>query len=335
MNKLKGRHFIDLDDFNKEELETILQVAFDLKARTHCGETQNILAGKSLGMLFTHPSTRTRISFETAMTQLGGHAQFYAPEHLQIGGTGEGEEWKDTAQVISRYVDGIVARISPVPGLFDLKYGEGNEILKLMAANSSVPVINAGCDLKHPCQVMADIMTIIEKFGPDYKKKKVAMVWVCGKMGSPKPLGVPHSMAIAAGILGMNLTLAYPEGFDLDPKYMDFAMNAAKVSGANIEIEHDINKSVKDAIVIYGRGWGAYGKSAKEDTEMHKPYQDWMIRKEHFKAAAPGAVFMNSMPLKRNLDATSEVVDGPMSAIYDEAENRMHAQKAVMSLLMS
>jgi ornithine carbamoyltransferase len=326
--QLRGRDFITMKGYSKEDLETILHLAFDLKMKRASGEPHALLVGKNLGMLFGASSTRTRISFETGMAQLGGQAQFYTPEQLQLSK----ESWVDTAQVMSRYLDGLVVRMSSVPNVRELEYGEGHDIINTIANNANIPVISAACDKEHPCQVMADIMTMIEKCGPDYKRKKVAIVWVCSRWG--KPTGVPHSMAIASGTLGMTLTLAYPEGFDLDPEYINEGKRLAEHSGGNIEIVHDINEAVKDASVIYGRGWGAVGKTREEDLSMREPFVDWNIRMEHFDAAAPNAVFMNSMPLDRERDAVPEVVDGPMSVIYDEAENRLHVQKAIMALLM-
>lgn len=331
--RLKGRDFITLRDYTKEDLETILQVAFDLKNKVARGEPHPLLAGKSLGMLFCAPSTRTRISFETAMSQLGGHAQYYAPEHLQVSGLGE--TWADMARVISRYLDGLVVRAMSnpqIPALRYLKWGEAHAIVKTLADNASIPVINAADDMEHPCQMMADIMTIIEKFGPDYKRKKVAFVWAY-KSKRVRP-GVTHSLLIAGGTLGMRLTFAYPEGFELDPEYIKDGIRLAEQSGGSIEITHNINEAVKDADVIYAKAWGAMRKTVEEDARLRKSFRDWCIRKEHFDHAATGAIFMNPMPLERGEEATSEVVDGPMSVILDEAENRLHIQKAILSLIM-
>lgn len=330
--KLRGKNFISLKDCSREDLETILHVGLDLKAKLATGERPSLLAGKTLGMLFCYASTRTRVAFETAMEQLGGHAQYYAPEHLQLGAAKE--TWVDTAQVLSRFLDGIMIRLVKVPGIWDLKYGEAHSILNTMAENASVPVINACDDQEHPCQVMADLMTIRENFGQeDYKRKKVAIVWVCSKTGAAPP-GIPHDMALVAGQLGMRLTIAYPEGFDLDPQYIDEGVKSAKRSGGSVEIVHNINEAVKDASVIYAKGWGAPFMAAEEDLERRKSLKHWRIENKHFDTAAEDAVFMNAMPIEREVDATSEVVDGPRSIIYDQAENRLHVQKAILSLIM-
>jgi ornithine carbamoyltransferase len=181
---------------------------------------------------------------------------------------------------------------------------------------------------------MADLMTLREKFGHDgYKKKKLAMIWVCSKAGLAPP-GIPHDMALAAGKLGMRLTLAFPEGFDLDAQYIDEGMRLAKQSGGMIEIVHNIDEGVKDASVLYAKGWGAPFMTTEEDLKRRKSLRHWRIEKKHFDAAAEDAVFMNAMPVAREVDATSEVVDGPRSIIYDQAENRLHVQKAILSLTM-
>jgi len=332
--KLHGRDFVTIQGYSKEDLETILQVALDLKSKVARREPHPLLLGKSLGMLFANSSTRTRISFETGMSQLGGHAQFYAPEHLQLFGTGE--TIVDTAQVMSRYLDGLMIRlvrsVPQIRELSDLKYGEAHAVLKAIADNASIPVINAADDKEHPCQTMADIMTMIERFGQDYKRKKVAIVWVCNRKGVTP--GVAHSFAVAGGALGMRITFANPEGFDLDPEYINAGRQLAQQSGGSIETTHNINEAVKDTNVIYAKAWRALSKTDEEDLRMRENFRDWCVGEEHFRDAAPGAIFMNCMPIEREREATSEVIDGPRSVIYDEAENRLHVQKALMALIM-
>ena len=323
--KMRGKHFVTLLDYSREEIETILETGFDLKRKLARREPHPLLSGKTLGMLFCNPSTRTRISFETGMTQLGGHAQFYAPEHLAMK---HNETWEDTARVMSRYLDGIMLRVYALP-----RYGMAREIMMKVANNATVPVINGIDDKEHPCQVMADTMTMIEKLGPDYRRKKVAMVWVCSQRGrSP---GIPHDMAIVAGALGMNLTLAYPdERYDLDEEFMAYARKLTQKSGANIEIVHDFNKGVKDADIIYAKSWGGLKMEVEEDSACRESFRDWRLAGKHFESAGPDAMFMHALPVERNREVMDEVVDGPMSIVYDQAENRLHAQKAVMALIM-
>ncbi len=321
---LKGRDFISLMDFTKEELETMLEVAFWLKTQAAVGVFPPLLKGKTLGMLFTKPSTRTRVSFEAAMTQLGGHAQFYDPEHLQLKNK---ETIEDTARVLSRYIDGIMIRMYGLE-----KYGDARKVLRTFADNATIPVINALDDKEHPCQIMADIMTMLEKF-KNLKGKKIVMSWAYSER--IKSAGVPQTMLIAAAILGFDITLAYPPKYDVDPEYLEFAEKMAKKSGSRIEITHDIYEACKGAHVIYCKSWGSFQMTKEEDAEYRKQFkEDWCISERHFKEADPNAVFMHCLPADRNLEVTDEVIDGPRSIVYDQAENRLHIQKAILSLIM-
>ncbi len=330
--KLKGRDFISLMDYSREELETILEVAFALKVKVATGEPHPLLAGKTLGMLFADDSLRTRISFETGMTQLGGHAQYYLPNKLHL--VHSQETWEDTAHVMSRYLDGLMVRLSRIPpDIKDLSnYGAAQAVLELLAKNATCPVINGYSDVEHPCQIMADVMTLMEKFGPDYRQKKVAHVWVYSK-GRWTPAGA-NSLAIASATLGMRTTFAHPAGFHIDPEYEKEAIRLAGQSGGSFETVDNLHDAVKDADVIYAEPQSAIGKTMEESEKMRAGLKDWIITKEHFDIAAPGAVFMHAMPIRRGEEVTSEIADGPMSIIYDQAENRLHAQKAIMALTM-
>lgn len=322
---LKGKDFISLMDYSKEELETIFEVAMDLKRKLAVGEPHEYLKNKTLAMIFANPSTRTRTSFEAAMTQLGGHSQFHTPDVMQIA---HHETWIDTARVMDRYTDGIMIRMYGLE-----KYGQAREILRLMADNAEIPIFNALDDKEHPCQIMADIMTIMEKLGPDWKKKKVVMSWAYS--GRVKSAGVPQTIAIAAALLGVNLTLAYPEKYDVDPDYMTFVKKESEKSGAKIEVVHDIYDASKGADVIYAKSWGSFLMSKEDDTEYRKQFkEDWKISKKHFEIANKKAIFMHCLPADRNNEVTDEIIDGPMSVVYDEAENRLHTEKAILALAM-
>lgn len=332
-SRLKGRNFITLRDYTREELELILDLAFDLKRKLYSGEPHPLLAGKSLGMLFCSPSLRTRVAFETAMAQLGGHAQYYSPDSLHLVKGGKiAESWEDNAQVLSRYLDGLLVRLFTISGYRELRYGEARSIMNTLGANATIPVISGIDDQEHPTQVMADIMTLIQKFGRDFKEKKVALVWVASP--TDIPAGIPHSLAIAGAKLGMRLTFAYPEGFDLDPEYINESIRLAEQSGGNIEVVNSIDDATKDADVIYAKGWGAIGKKHEDYQKSRLSLVHWCITNEHVVHAAPGAFFMHAMPIAREVDATNEVIDGPHSIIYDQAENRLHVVKAIMSLIM-
>ena len=333
MNKLKGRDFISYLDYSKEDLENILNLAIDLKRKLASGERHHLLEDKTLGMMFWNPSTRTRVSFETAMGQLGGHAQYYSTETTH---TNRAEEWVDTAQVLSRYLDGFVIRLYRMPEPFPpLKYSEARQILELLADNASIPIINAQDDEEHPCQTMADIMTMMEKFGPDFKKKKVVVPWtIYRRWVEPSML---HSTLLAGATFGMNMTFAYPPGFDPDPKYMNEAKKRAKESGATIEITNNLDEACENADVILATYWGkipSRGEDIDRDEyeNLRESLSSWQIQKRHFDIANKNAIFMNCMPIRRGMSATAEVIDGPMSVLYDEAENRLHTEKAILAL---
>lgn len=324
--RMRGKHFVSLMDYSREEIESILETAFDLKKKLARGEPHPLLAGKTLGMLFCNPSTRTRVSFETGMTQLGGHAQYYSPEQLAMK---HEETWEDTARVLSRYLDALMLRVYSLP-----HYGMAREIMMKVANNATVPVINGIDDKEHPCQVMADVMTIVEKFGPDFRKKKVVIAWVCSKRVGRSP-GITHDMSIVAGALGMNLTIAYPDQrFDLDEEFMAHARRLSQKSGATIDIVHDLNRAAKDADILYAKGWSGLKMENEEDIAARRDLQDWCLTKKHFDMANPNAMFMHALPVERNQEVLDEVIDGPMSIIYDQAENRLHAQKGIMALIM-
>jgi len=322
---LRGKDFISLMDYSREELETILDLSFALKRKLEVGEEHEYLRGKTLAMIFANPSTRTRTSFEAAMTELGGHAQFHTPQVMQIA---HHETWVDTAKVLDRYVQGIMIRMYGLE-----KYGMAREILRAMADAAQGPVYNALDDKEHPFQILADIMTMIEKLGPGWWEKKIVLSWAYSER--VKSAGVPQTMAIAAALLGMNLTLAYPKKYDVDPEYMDFAQRAAAESDAKIEVVNDIYEAAKGADVIYAKSWGSFLMDKEEDQEYRKQFkEDWCISKKHFELAKGRAIFMHCLPADRNLEVTDEVIDGPMSVVYDQAENRLHTEKAVLALSM-
>lgn len=322
---LRGKSFISLMDWSAEELEKIFDLAPKLKQKWTAGEQPGFLKGKQVAMIFANPSTRTRTSFESGISWMGGHAQYHTPDTMQIA---HKETWEDTGKVLGRYVHGIIVR------MFGLKqYGMARDILRVLEASSKVPVINALDDKEHPCQIMADIMTMREKLGPDYKQKKIVMSWAYSER--VKSAGVPQTMTIAAGLLGMNLVLAYPEKYDVDPEYMEFAKKHAALSGGKITVTHDIYEACRDADVIYAKSWGSFAMSKEEDKKYRERFKrDWCIGRKHFDLAKPSAVFMHCLPANRNQEVTDEIIDGPMSIVYDEAENRLHAQNALLALIL-
>jgi ornithine carbamoyltransferase len=319
---IKHRDFITLMDYSKEELEGIIRLAEDIKSGLNRGK---YLDGKILGLVFSVASTRTRISFQVAARQLGGHAEFYNTNDLQLVNR---ESLVDTAEVMNRYLDGVIIR------MYDMtQYGKGREALNLFAQHMDIPVINALDDKDHPCQILGDILTIKEKFGENYKRKKLLVTW--GYSLRQKSPGVPHSFLVAASVLGMDLRVAYPKGFDLDPEYVEFAEKTNKISGGTLEFSNDLMEASENTDIIYVKNWKSLTMSTEEDRKTREEIkQHWCVSAENFKNANPGAIYMDCLPLIRGEQVTAEVADGEQSVIYDEAENRLHIQKAILAALI-
>jgi ornithine carbamoyltransferase len=230
--------------------------------------------------------------------------------------------------VLGMFLDGLVVR-----NYCGQPYGQARADLLTLAEYSNLPLINALDDKEHPCQVLADILTLIEKYGEDYRRKKIVFTW--GYSQYQQSFGIPQSMMVAAAILGMNITYAYPEGFDLDEEYMDFARNANRLSGGTLEYSHDLKEACDGADVIYVKSYRGIRMTPEQYTSISNKVRDqWCVSRQHFDIANPGAYFMNCMPIVRGEQATAEVVDGKNSLIYQEAENRLHIQKAIMATLM-
>ncbi|MBL0388658.1 ornithine carbamoyltransferase [Tumebacillus sp. ITR2] len=317
------QHFLDLRNFSSQQLEQLLTLAADMKSGKN---REKYLQDKTLGLLFSVASTRTRISFQAAARQLGGHAEFLSAADLQLSNH---ESLLDTASVMGRYLDAIIIR------MYDMsRYGEGRKSLQLFAEHAGVPIVNALDDQDHPCQVMADLLTMQEKFGAqDYKKKKVVFTW--GFSERQKSLGVPHSLMTAGSLLGMNLTFCYPEGWDLDPQYVEFAKEQIEKSGGTLNFSHDLMEASQGADVIYMKNWKSLRFSKDEEQKIKQEIRaDWCVSPRHFEVANPGAVYMDCLPTVRGEGVAAEVLDGPQSIVYDEAENRLHVQKAILATLV-
>ncbi len=321
---LKGRDLISDLDFSKEEVETVLEVAFDLKRKRALGEPHPYLRDKVLAMLFFFSSTRTRGSFEAGMAQLGGHGAFIESTTTQIK---HGDTAKEIGEIYGRYFDGIAIR--------HCDWAVGNKYLNEVAQFSRVPVLNMQCDVYHPFQCLADLMTIIEKKGRDLRKKKVVVSWAYAS-SYLKPISVPQSLILQLPRFGMDVTLSYPEEFKLMPEIEEEAKAQAKKFKTNFEIVHDMKEGFKDADVVYAKSWGPLltTDDAKEGQRIQDMYRDWIVDTDKMKAAKDDAIYMHPLPADRDIEVTTEVIDGPASVVYDEAENRLHAQKAVMALTM-
>ncbi|MCD6144019.1 ornithine carbamoyltransferase [Thermococcus sp.] len=306
---LAGRDILCLQDFTREELETILKTAEMMKIWNKIGKPHRVLEGKTLAMIFQKPSTRTRISFEVGIYQLGGYGLYLNAQDLQLR---RGETIADTARVLSKYVDGIMARVFDHQDVVDLaKYG-------------SVPVINGLSDFSHPCQALADYMTIKEKKG---RIEGIKVVYV----GDGN--NVCHSLMIAGTKLGANVVVATPEGYEPDAKVIKWAEENAAESGGSFELLHDPVQAVKDADVIYTDVWASMGQEAEAE-ERRKIFMPFQVNKDLIKHAKKDYIFMHCLPAHRGEEVTDDVVDSPNSVVFDEAENRLHAQKASMALVM-
>ena len=300
------KDFLAITDMTRDEILDTFDLANVLKTKQKQGLSDKRLDGKTLAMIFAKPSARTRVSFETGMFQLGGHALYLSPNDIGIG---EREAVKDIAQVLSRYNDGIMAR------LFDHNH------MEQLAEFASVPVINGLTDYNHPCQVMADIFTVLEHRG-HLNDLKVAFV------GDGN--NVANSWINLASRLPMHFVLASPSGYDPSPVALKNAENAGL---STIEIERDPTKAVKNADVIYTDVWASMGQEAEQE-ERRKAFIPYQVNTKLIEQANPDCLVMHCLPAHRGDEITDEVIDGPNSIVFDEAENRMHVQKAIMVRLM-
>lgn len=303
------KHLISIHDITFEEFNQILALAQKLKRETKEGKTHHILKGKTLGMIFTKSSTRTRISFEVGMYQLGGHPMFLSANDMQLG---RGESIYDTANVMSRFVDGIMIRTYAHQDVLDLaKYG-------------SVPVINGLTDLLHPCQALADLLTVYEHKG---KLRGLKLAYV----GDGN--NVAHSLLYACAKAGMDMSVATPKGYECNEEIVANAKDDAKQTGSEIIITNDPVEAVTGADVVCTDTWVSMGQEA-EKAERVKVFKDYQVNSELFGKSKEDSIFIHCLPAYRGYEVTEDVIDGPRSVVFDEAENRLHAQKAVMALLM-
>lgn len=321
--KLKGKHFITEQDWTVEELEKIFTLAADLKAARKEGRATPLLSGKTLYMIFFDASTRTRNSFETGMTQLGGHAIYLSPDRMQIS---HGENARDTAKVLSRYGDGIAIR--------HCAYGEGNKYLREVASHAGVPVLNMQCDVYHPCQILADYFTIREKFGKT-RGLKLGVAWTSAP-NYVRPLSVPQSLILMMPRFALDVTLAYPPEFRLMPEIEEQAKANAKAAGTRFEITHRFEDAFENADVVIPKSWGPLvtTQNKEEGLRLIEKHPSWRCDAERMKLGKKHMIYMHPLPADRGREVTDEVIDGPQSVVYDEAENRLHVQKALMALTM-
>ena len=334
MVDLYGKDLITTQEWSREELDATLELAKELKKKYYAGELQPLLKNKTFFMLFYNTSTRTRASFEAAMTALGGHAQFIDVRTTRVG---EGEQPKDVARMYERYGHGLGIRI--LESAVGYVYGRGNEVIREYAKHCDIPVINMADDKYHPCQGLADILTIQEKF-PKYEGKKYVISWAYSN--KVRSWGSVQEEALLMTRYGIDVTIAAPKGFELDPEIMRTCEQNAGESGANFDVTSDLEDALDGAHIVFPRSWASHecvmqgmDKFGEErESKLHEKYRDWILTQELVDRMDPEAKIMHVLPVFRGEEATDEVMDGPHSVIYDQAENRLHVQMAILALTM-
>jgi len=322
---LTNRDYIETKDWTDDELEILLATSADLKQKFKRGVPTLLLSYKTIFLMFFDKSTRTRNSFEAGITQLGGHAHYIAAETSQIS---HGESPKDTGIILSRYGHGIAIRHDLIPG-------EGNTYIREVAEYATVPVINMQCDIDHPCQTIADLMTIREKFGRDLRGRKIAVSWAYAPSYA-KPMSVPQGLITLMTRFGLDVVLAHPPEFKLMEEPLKLAEENAKRHGTKFEIVDSLEAAFENADIVYPKSWGCLElfKQPGESLKLGAKYKHWICDQEKMKLTKPDSIYMHCLPADRGYEVTDEVIDGPHSVVYDEAENRLHTAKAIMALTM-
>lgn len=328
-SSLKGRDLLDCQKWTYNELETTFELANDLKRKFKVGETHELLKNKTFFMIFYTTSTRTRNSFEAALTQLGGHAHYLETKAMRLGDPGAPEQVKDTAKVLDRYGHGIGVRA------YTQNYGEGDQLISEYARHAEIPVVSMESDKHHPCQALADMLTIREKF-PDWHRKKYVQAWAYSPNARRVP-AVPQSNVCLMTRQGMDVVYVRPKEFTLDPKITEQARLNADQSGGSFMETDDLKAAIEGADVVYMRNHTTlnYGKIGIEaEQAIIDKYNSWTCSEELMDLTNKNSVFMHCLPADRGHEATNEVMDGAHSVVYDEAENRLHVQKAILALVM-
>lgn len=310
MPSLKGKDLLTLIDFSSEQIHDLLALAVELKQKQQAGEMYTPLAGKTLAMIFEKPSTRTRVSFEVGMTQLGGHALYLNSNDLQIG---RGETIADTARVLSQYVDAIMIRTF------------AHSKIEELAHYATIPVINGLTDDDHPCQALADLLTIYEV---KKKLKGIKLVYV----GDGN--NVAHALMIAAAKVGMDCTVACPVGYEPKEHYVNEALKVAEQTGATITVTHSPEEAVQNADVIYTDVWTSMGQEQESEQRL-AVFQPFQVNEQLAKHAKEDYMFLHCLPAHRGEEVTAGVIDSDHSYVFQQAGNRLHVQKAILVSLLS
>ena len=321
---MRGRDYISDLDFSKEETEHVLELAWELKSKRNSGLEHALLKNKVLAMLFFFSSTRTRGSFEAGMAQLGGHAAFIEPKTTQIS---HGDAEMELGQIYGRYFDGIAIR--------HCDWGVGNKYLRDVAEASIAPVLNMQCEVYHPHQCLADLMTMMEVFNGDIKGKRVAVSWAYAS-SYLKPISCPQSLILQLPRFGMDVVVAHPTGFELMPEILGEARDLANKNGTGFDVVHDMEEGCANVDVVYAKSWGPLMTTAddEEGKAMQDQHSDWIANENIMAMANDDAVYMHPLPADRDIEVAKSVLEGNQSVVFQQAENRLHAQKAVMALTM-
>jgi ornithine carbamoyltransferase len=336
---LKGKDILATNDWGRDDLDRVLNLALRFKRMGAASRSLDLLRGMSLLLLFFRPSTRTRLSFTAAMHQLGGFVQCPDPGELRLSleeKPGTGESLKDTARVVERYVDAVAIRVGgPVPGKNRApRPGRGDAIMRKFSEYTRVPVLNMGSDLHHPTQALADLMVMKESLG-DVRGKKIVVMWAYSPL--LRNLVSPQSTALIGATYGMDVTLAYPEGYDLDSSIMSITRNESVKAGGKFEISHDFRRALEGADVVFPRNWWSpryYVHTKDEELRLSAQHRDWKLTETALKITN-NARFIHVMPFDRGNEVDDRVADGPNSVVYEQAENLLHVRKAFLALLMA
>lgn len=337
--RLKGKDYIETQDLSLDELQLLIDTTAELKQKFHRGYPTILLPNQTAYLLFFDKSTRTRNAFEAGMTQLGGHAHFLDVTTTQIS---HGETAADTGKILAAMGHGICVRHDLIPGM-------GNRYMREMAEAANVPIINMQCDIDHPTQTLADLVTIQEHFQTNsLKGLKIAVSWAYAPSYA-KPLSVPQGLITLMTRFGMDVTLAHPPGYNLMPQTIDAAKSNAAESGGSFQIVDDMNSAFENADIVYPKSWGVYDLmrqrlNAKTQAELNNnekaclatnnKYKNWICNENKMALAKKSAVYMHCLPADRGCEVTDNIIDGPQSIVFPQAENRLHTAKAIMACTM-
>ncbi len=338
MPSLKGRDYIETQDLTADEIDHLISLARDLKAKFHSGSPTPLLSNQTVFLLFFDKSTGTLNALEAGDTQLGAHAHFLDSSATQIA---HGETAKDTGTILGAMGHAIAVR-------HDLILGAGNKYMRDVAAGTDVPVINMQCDVDHPTQTLADLMTIREVFGGDLAGRKIAVTWAYSPSYA-KPLSVPQGLITLMTRFGMDVTLAHPPEYRLMDRCMNAARDNAKSAGTRFDVVDSMEEAFKNTDIVYPKSWGPHDlmlqrQDARSDEKMHQieeqclslnaRYRSWICDEQRIKLARHTAIYMHCLPADRGAEVTDGVIDGPQSVVFQEAENRLHTAKAIMAATM-